>query len=390
VLWVDWLRVIVVFGILLYHSALPFTNAPWIVNNRETTLALDAFAVFCFQWGIPLMFLLAGAATRFGLRSRPSGRFLKERTLRLLLPLVFGILLLSPPQAYLQALSRGQSRGSFLQAYPDFLGQIHIYWSPRWFGDYGYHLWFLAFLLVFSAAALPVVVALQRPRGARAVAWFADWSRRPYRLLLVSVPLAGTQVALRAAFPLYEDWADLVLWLCFFVLGYVLLTDERFVPAIARAGRPAAVAGIGLSLALGLTALQGWLQAWEAHPGYRPDYLLYAFVRGLTPWLLVIAILALGIRFLSRPKRGLDYANEAALPFYVIHHPFVVLAAFWVVQWDVGVAPKFVAVVLLALTGTVVSYELLVRRYRLTRAIFGLRPGPSQPQLPDARSAPTS
>lgn len=388
--WVDWLRVIVVFGILLYHSALPFTNAPWVINNRETTLALDAFAVFCFQWGIPLMFLLAGAATRFGLRTRRASRFLGERTLRLLLPLAAGILLLSPPQAYLQALSRGQFRGSFLEAYPDFLGRIHAYWSPRWFGDYGYHLWFLGFLLVFSAAALPAFVALQRPRGARAVAWFAGWCQRPYRLLLVSVPLAATQVPLRAGFPRYEDWADLVLWLCFFVLGYVLLADERFAVAIARAGRPAAVVGVALSVALGLTALGGWLQAWEAHPGYRPDYLLYAFVRGLTPWLLVIAIVALGIRFLSTPVRGLRHANEAALPFYVIHHPFVVLAAFWVVQWDVGVAPKFVAVVLLALTATLASYELLVRRFRLTRVIFGLRPGPSPPQLPDARSAPTS
>ena len=68
------------------------------------------------------------------------------------------------------------------------------------------------------------------------------------------------------------------------------------------------------------------------------------------------------------------YASEAVLPFYILHHPVVVIAAFWVVQWQTGIAFKYVSITLASFAATFGIYEGLVKRFRVTRWIFGMRP----------------
>ena len=60
-------------------------------------------------WMMPLFFLIAGAGTFYALKARRPGQFAQERTLRLLIPLVFGMLIIVVPQAYFEALSHGRA-----------------------------------------------------------------------------------------------------------------------------------------------------------------------------------------------------------------------------------------------------------------------------------------
>ena len=53
-------------------------------------------------WRLELLFLVWGAATRFMLRKYAAGPLLRARSTRLLIPLVFGMLVIVPPQAYEQ------------------------------------------------------------------------------------------------------------------------------------------------------------------------------------------------------------------------------------------------------------------------------------------------
>ena len=57
----DWLKVLIVYGIVVFHVSLVFTYGSWLVNYPERSLALSAFAAFCFPWGIPAMFLIAAS-----------------------------------------------------------------------------------------------------------------------------------------------------------------------------------------------------------------------------------------------------------------------------------------------------------------------------------------
>jgi hypothetical protein len=76
----------------------------------------------------------------------------------------------------------------------------------------------------------------------------------------------------------------------------------------------------------------------------------------------------------------LQYANEAILPFYVIHEPVIVIIAFYVLAWDIPGGVKYLFVSTAALIVTLLLYELLIRRIKPMRWLFGMKA--SQPRLP--------
>ena len=75
IVYFDWLKFLVVYGIVVYHTSLPFSYASWLIESRDRSLVLTAFTAFTFPWGIPVLFLLSGAGEYFGLSSRPLGSF---------------------------------------------------------------------------------------------------------------------------------------------------------------------------------------------------------------------------------------------------------------------------------------------------------------------------
>jgi hypothetical protein len=247
--YLDTLKVAVVYGILFYHSALPFTWTSWLLSNPQKSLVLTALTAFCFPWGIPMMFLLAGADAWFALRSRSALAFVRARFFRLVLPLAAGIVLLSPLQWYLTTVGSDRSLSALLRTYPAYLRAVRLSWTPEWLGRYGYHLWFLGYLFAISALLLPVLELLKRPASRRAVAAAAGLCRRPWVLYLFSLPLVVSQIALRSRFPAYQDWADIATYTLVFLAGYLLASERRFEAAIRG--------GVRLELAVGIVSTAG-------------------------------------------------------------------------------------------------------------------------------------
>jgi peptidoglycan/LPS O-acetylase OafA/YrhL len=88
----------------------------------------------------------------------------------------------------------------------------------------------------------------------------------------------------------------------------------------------------------------------------------------------VVAILAFSMSFLAFTNRLLRYLNEAAYPIYVIHMPIVTVIGVYVVRLDINLYAKFVIIIALALTLALVAFEYLIRRIRVLRVLFGLKP----------------
>jgi fucose 4-O-acetylase-like acetyltransferase len=132
----------------------------WEVKNKETFLEPTIFVMFISFWIMPLFFMLAGIGTRFALKTKTTIQYIKDRYWRLVVPYLFGIFILIPPQRYVESLSKGKFSGTFfdfLSWYPEHKLLIGNFgFSPVWFGEPGTHLWFLAFLFVFSILAVPV------------------------------------------------------------------------------------------------------------------------------------------------------------------------------------------------------------------------------------------
>jgi len=374
----DWLRAGAVAVVFLYHIARFFGGQYWELKNPHRSLVVDTLVGFIALWLMPLFFLLAGASSHFALRSQSPGRYLGSRTKRLLIPFVVGVFVLSPPQGYIEAILYSSFRGSFLKFYPRFfsarLAMRHR--SLDWFfAGFGYHLWFLGFLFAYSVLALPLFRWLDGTSSGRAfVSKLAAWTR-DWRLLVWVVPAALVQMGLRFRFPNYLDVADFVYWLVFFVYGYLLFADGRFTRVVATLERAAWMVGVFAFLGLVTALCAGRLAGWVLHPSASAGFMLFQALCSLDAWAWVIFLLGFAARRLDFRSPALDYANEAVLPFYILHEPLVMMIGFFVVPWPIPVVIKFFCLAALSSMATLALYEMVVKPTSLTRALFGMKAG---------------
>lgn len=385
--WVDWLKILAVLGVFIYHSAMVYAYVNWVVSNADRSLVLTLFAGAGFSMGMPLLFLLSGAASFFALRKLGPPRFVDLRFRRLVIPFLAGLLVLSPLQAYLSLLNHGTGHQGLWLYYPTFFSRMAVYFSPRWLANYGYHLWFLAFLFLYSVLALPFFTWLSGPGGRRFHDRLAGLSARTGGLLLFAPVPALVQVALRSYFPWYTDWADFAYWLTFFAIGYVLVTDRRFEVAVARRWHESLAVALGSTAILAAFAAVGLAGGFESRPVLTPAWAVYELTRTVNTWSVVVLVLALGIHAFNRAGRWVEHLDEAVLPFFVLHHPAVVLVAFFVVQMDAGLWTKFTIQLLVSFALIAAVYELGIRPFDSVRWLFALGPrrrGEPEPERPPA------
>lgn len=382
VVYLDWLKFLVVYGIVVYHAALPFAFGAWLLGSRDRSVVLTAFTGFTFPWGIPLLFLLSGCGAFFGLRSKTATAFLRRRFLRLGLPLVAGIIVLSPLQAYLTNGIAPKTLGGMIAFYPRFLTSMPFEWTPRWLAIYGYHLWFLGYLLAITAVSLPLLEWIRGESGLRWIGRLSAVSRRRGGLLVFAAPLVLSQLVLRGAFPDYQDWADVAAYTVVFLAGYVIAADVSFDHAIRTNAGLMVRLGVVSSIAVGLML---GLSGGRIRFGSLSDfafYSAYAVMWSLNIWCWCMALLALGVRWLNKSNAVVRYGAESALPVYVIHHPVVVILGSFIVGWNLPLWPRFFLLVAGAMAVTLAIYEFGVRRTRATRFLFGMAPPPPPPVAP--------
>ncbi|MFC1922679.1 acyltransferase family protein [Chloroflexota bacterium] len=376
--YLDWLRVILLFGVFLYHVIRPFDPLiDWHINNAEQSEIILTILLLVNPWGIPLFFLVAGAATMFALRRRSNQQFISERVTRLLIPFIVGSILLTPFQKYLEALHKATFEGSFLSYIPELLnGLISSNWfTPLVFGRWGLHLWFLGFLFVYSLVALPVFRWFNRDAGKSFVSWLGRLVEVRGGILLFILPLALARILVQPFYPVEErGWLDFVYFFLFFILGYIIYSDDRFQGAVRRDRWLLFAGGImGLLIFFGLFAVYGDVALEWGLRFIVPWSIILIFAFTLMSWGWALDVLYLGMKYLNFTNRWLEYGNETILPFYLLHQPVIIVIAFFVVQWEVNLWLKLLVILISSLFITLGLVELLIRPFRPMRRLFGMK-----------------
>ncbi len=390
---IDVLRALVVLGLVLFHTARIFSLDPFYVSNDSKSFLATAFVAWAVVWGMPLMFFLSGHNVWASLGKRKAGVFLWERCLRLMVPFVFGLIVLVPPHVYLWLRgnpSYNEPYGQFLSRFFHVVPTFDFPWFVAAHPDGGLfeaaHLYFLYFLFAFTVLVMPLLLYLRRERGRRWITRLTGFLQRPGAILLLGIPVGATEAALQSEN--YGGWNRYV-FLLFFLYGYVIAADAGSIRAIRRQSLAA------LSLVLPATVLGFVVYVRAANAGvylgqgYALENVLWRMLKGIGGWLWVIAISGLGSRLLAaippgwRERggsgrqsfwaRALRYANEAVLPFYMLHETIIVAVGFRVVQWQASMLVKYAVISLSSLIVTLAVYELLVRRNRVGRFLFGMR-----------------
>jgi peptidoglycan/LPS O-acetylase OafA/YrhL len=194
------------------------------------------------------------------------------------------------------------------------------------------------------------------------IGWLAAFCSLPGAILLLAIPLW-------VAYELIDFYPSPLYFIAYFILGYLLVSDVRFEKAINRHKAVALV--LGPVLYLFVTYFERVGYPWDNPSWLVP--IIVAYIVGFAPWFFVIAILGYGRQFLTSSNKFLKYTGQASYPYYILHQTVIVIIGFYVVQWQVGLAVKYLVILAAAIAVTALIYELLVRRFNLFRFLFGMR-----------------
>ncbi len=325
----DWLR-IAAFGLLiLYHCGMAFVTWGWHVKLARLDW-LEPVMLFSNAWRLLLLFLISGVASAAMLAKGREG-FAASRSWRLLLPLLAGIMLIIPPQAWVEVQANGRWQGDYLTfwqteyfGFSDHLGLILPTWN---------HLWFLVYLWAYS-----MLLALVPSGGLAAVQRGAARLLAGGRLLwLPMLVIAGVRLTLADQFPethdLVQDWAAHPVYGGAFLIGVAMGTAGPLWAEVARLWRRA--------LALGLA---GWLvvAAINTLPGdpAGPWLMASRMARAVQAWGMIIGLLGAAQALLNRDHPWRQPLAEAVFPAYLIHQSLIVLCAWWLLPLAVPLAVK--------------------------------------------------
>jgi glucan biosynthesis protein C len=369
--YIDWLRVMAILGVFLFHVTNVFNTMPSHIKNAQQSDVIMAIQAFFFPWGMALFFMIAGAGTWFALKRRTSSQYVKERASRLLIPFAVGSIILSPVQLYFEW-SHKVETGIFAGSFTQFLGALPWGPNPRIFGVVGYHLWFLGFLFMFSLLALPLFQSIRRGAGQRLISWLAQVCRHRGGILIFVLPPLFIRLGLQPFSPYQHDWADFFFLFTFFVIGYLVISDEGLRQAVRRDWAITLTVGTLAFLGLAVIVLSTGELEFEAAPRNLLDFTWWGLF-AVCGWCWAAFTLFIGMRFLNFSNRLLRYGQEAIVPFFVVHQPVIIVIAYFVVQLNAALVPKLLIVVIGSFLVSLALYQFVIRRVGVLRVAFGMK-----------------
>ena len=365
----DWLR-IGAFGLLIfYHIGMVFV--PWGFHVKtaqpQDWVVLPMLALN--SWRLLLLFVVSGYASRALLAtgSGPGG-CAANRTARLIVPLLFGMLVVVPVQPWIELTTQHRYTHDFgyflLHDYFRF-GNVGGVILPTW-----QHLWFVAYQW-FYTMLLVVLVALFGRLRLQAV-----FDRVFGTILVWLIPAAWLIVVSAWLFPgigptntLVNDLVSHAQYLPGFLFGFALAGSPTALAAMRR-WWPWAL-GVGL-LCYGIVVAIEIEWPGSTTPSW-PWGILFAAARALQGWSIIVALIGLADTYLNRDHPWRRVLTEAVFPFYIIHQTIIVGVEGALLPLGLPAMVEFL--ILLATTvGGCWAFYAIGREIGWLRPLIGLRP----------------
>ncbi|BCH32559.1 acyltransferase [Mesorhizobium sp. L-8-10] len=365
----DWLRVLAFGMLIFYHVGMFYVTWDWHVKSPSASSFFEPAMLLVNPWRLALLFFISGVAIRFATDKVPLRRFLPKRVLRLFIPIVFGMLIVVMPQAYVEMRFKGETEVGlwrFFIDYATFRQEFSII-TPTW-----NHLWYVVYILVYTLLLAPFLTVLRRLSGRPAGALLSWIGARPrlYPLVLPALPFLVYRLVLDPYFPtthaLADDWANHAHNLTILLYGFVVAKNQVFWRLVDKTFATAVVLAVSLGM-LSLAVRLGWT-------GVPPDEMLQTAVRIgriFYAWAVIVALLGLSQRWLDRPGTALRYLTDAVFPYYILHQTIIVVLGYWLIPYRLPALEEAAIIIGATLSGCVLGYEV-IRRVLVLRPLFGL------------------
>lgn len=329
----DWLRIIA-FGLLIfYHVGMFYVTWDFHVKSSRASEAIEPLMLLTNPWRLTLLFLISGAATRFMADKMKPGALTWARMGRLWPPLLLAVFVIVPPQTYYEIVEALQAMPVAVAAqYPLALDNFYVKYataSGHWCDADGClttptynHMWFVAYLILYTLALIPLLPLLRRvPKVAAVLISGVGFILTPWLFMF----------ALRATlFPIFdethdfrEDWYAHAMYFGAFLFGFAIAKHQPFFERAVAWRWPAL--GIAVACWAGIVAYSA------SYPGdaVPPEWLRFIMrgVRELDAWCAIVAAIGFAHRYLRNADGPLrQMLTQAIFPFYLIHQAIIVVA----------------------------------------------------------------
>lgn len=340
---VDWLRVLALTLLIVYHAAISFQSWGDLIGFPKNEQFLDGLMIIMAMlniWRIPILFLISGMGVRFAMERRDWKQLLKDRTVRILLPLVFGLFFIAPINNYVSSIFYGE--------------------EPAYIPNPG-HLWFLANIFLYVLLLLPLFVYLKKRPDNILFRFLSELISWPPGLFLLALPLMlEAWLVNPELFALYilPPHGFLLGLICFMTGFIVISVKDVFWSSVER------LRWVALGIAFLLYLVRLLVFKVEAAPNW-----LTAFES--MSWMLTI--LGMGSLHLNKPSRLLSYCSPAVYPVYILHLPVQFIFAYFLLPLPLSASLKLLLLSLGTLGISILLYELVLSRLRWIRPLFGMK-----------------
>lgn len=361
----DWLRVVVFALLIFYHVGMFFVPWGWHIKNNSVYEWLQWPMLFLNQWRLPILFMISGMGTYYALSKRNIWQFIRERNFRLGVPLLFGMLIIIPPQVYFERLANQQFSGSYFEyfitiAFNGVYPEGNISW---------HHLWFLPYLLIFSIILSPVFIYIKR-RATKISDWVKNRLKKSFGLYWFIIPLYLLEAFLEPFFDvthaLIDDWFNFSFSIVLFFYGFLLIsTGDAFWNAVEKIKKRAFI--------LGIVAFSGQVLIWLF---FKDGYIIHfteALLKVLNIWSWILVLFGFASKYLNSPSKELSYANRAVYPFYILHQTITVGLAYYLMDLDWGLFYKATILTIGTFGISFVIYHFIILKIPILHPLFGLK-----------------
>lgn len=364
----DWLRILSILAVFVFHSGRFFDLGDWHLKNTATYLNMQIWSAFQVQWLMPVIFIVSGASTYFALSRRSAGQFLRERLQRLLVPLLLGAFTHVAVQVYIERLTHYDFRGSFFDFYAGeyFKGWYGLGGNFAWMG---LHLWYLLVLFVFSLLFLPLLRWLRTPGGQALMDRLGALFARSVWVYLLALPVIALinlldpgGIGMRA----FGGWS-LFVYMLFFLYGYWIYSQPDMLDQISR------LRWLSLGLGIGLVVLMIASRSLAESPFGSLGFARFQSVYGLSAWCWLLAIIGFARRHLRLNHPRLAEWNEMVLPFYILHQSVLIYVGYFIVPLALPGPAKWALIALPSLALILLLVQYVVKPFNGIRLLFGMK-----------------
>ena len=365
--YLDNIRALAMFIGVIFHAALaysPFFQNLWFTSGNENSVLIDIVILFTHIFRMPIFFLVSGFFAIMLIQKRGVYGFMKNRTMRILLPFIIFLPFLGVSLFIIigWALGNVDNLSPMLQfikvmqdnpdAPPPSLSTVHL--------------WFLFNLFLFGLTT--AVLYKFNFFQSKLVKKISSAKFIVFVLPLLMIPAMFSQPApLPAAEKLFPELWSFGVYGLFFILGCIIFLKQSLLddlePYMNKFLVISIIAYVAFYCLIPVTISPEKLMIMMTN-GFVPtwDHIYAATCEAFIAVYMTIYCLLLGRKLLNKKIKLLNFMSNSSYWVYLVHFPILLMIQFSLTDVEMNMWFKFFISTFSTFLISLLSYLLLVRR----------------------------